>query len=224
LTLPALINYFQDASTFQSESLGRGLLYLKEKKLVWVLSSWQIVVERFPTLGEPVTIGTLPYDMKGFLGYRNFAMLDANGAYIAKAATLWSLLSTETFRPVAVPEDILAAYKLEEKLPMTYAPRKVAIPEGGEFLEPVVVRKQHLDTNYHVNNGQFVSIAMEYLPEHFCIAQMRAEYKKQAFLNDVLVPYKVQTEGKVVIALEDETGAPYVIVEFEEKKPEGQEE
>lgn len=108
--MAALINYLQDCSTFQSEDLGLGVAYLKEVHLVWVLCFWQIVVERYPVLGERVTIGTQPYDLKGFLGYRNFAMLDEKGNYIAKANTLWSLLDTETGRPAAVPEIMVERY------------------------------------------------------------------------------------------------------------------
>ena len=74
LTMSSLINYFQDCSTFHSEDLGLGVEYLKGQHLVWVLCYWQITVNRYPGLGERVTIGTFPYDMKGFLGYRNFAM------------------------------------------------------------------------------------------------------------------------------------------------------
>ena len=77
-----------------------------------------------------------------------------------------------------------------------------------------MVKKHHLDTNHHVNNGQYVNIAMEYLPDDFVIRQMRAEYKKQAFLDDVLHPYEVQTETGYIICLQDEEGRPYVSVEF----------
>ena len=52
LTMASLINYFQDCSTFQSEDLGLGVECLKKEHLVWVLSSWQIVVERYPRLCE----------------------------------------------------------------------------------------------------------------------------------------------------------------------------
>lgn len=214
LSMASLINYFQDASTFQSEDIGMGVDHLKETHLVWVLSAWQIVVERYPDYCEHVTIGTLPYDMKGFLGYRNFCMLDKAGNYIAKANTLWSLLNTDTGKPVPVPEDMLAAYPLEEKLDMEYAPRRIVIPKGGTRQEPVVVKKHHLDTNHHVNNQQFITIAMEYLEEDVVIGQVRAEYKMQAFLDDVLIPYVVREGEKVVVALEDEKGSPYVIVEF----------
>ena len=38
MTLPALINYFQDCSTFQSEQLGYGMDVLKKEKKAWVLA------------------------------------------------------------------------------------------------------------------------------------------------------------------------------------------
>ena len=68
LTLDALLNYFQDCSTFHSEDVGLGIGYMKEIGQVWVLSAWQIVVNRYPQLGEKVRIVTLPYELKAFLG------------------------------------------------------------------------------------------------------------------------------------------------------------
>ncbi len=214
LTMASLINYFQDCSTFQSEDLGLGLAYMKREHLVWVLSSWQIVVDRYPGICEKVRVGTLPYEMKGFLGYRNFVMMDGEGKYIARANSLWSLLDTDTGRPRAVVEDMLRGYPLEEKLEMDYAPRRIAVPSGGEAREPLVVKKHHLDTNRHVNNQQFIGMAMEYLPEVFTVGQVRAEYKKQAFLDDVLTPVVSEEDDKIVVILEDEAGKPYTIVEF----------
>lgn len=216
LTMASLINYFQDCSTFQSEDIGLGLDYLREQKLVWVLSFWQIVVERYPVLCEKVSIGTQPYDIRGFLGYRNFAMIDEAGEYVAKANSLWSLLNVETGRPCQVPELMREKYVPGEKLDMEYAPRKIAVPERGICHEPVIVKQHHLDTNHHVNNQQFIDIAMDYLPEGFCIRELRAEYRKQAFLDDIFIPYSAENEGKIVIALRDEAGAPYVVAEFRE--------
>lgn len=214
LTLKSLLDYFQDCSTFQSEDLGLGIDYLKEQHLVWVLSSWQIVVERYPKLCEQVKIGTLPYEFKGFVGMRNFAMITEEGEYVAKANSLWSLLDTDTGKPTQPPQAMRDGYVLEEKLSMDYAPRKIVVPEGGEKREPIVVKKHHLDTNYHVNNGQYVDMALEFLPDGLAVAQMRAEYKKQAFLDDMLYPYVSIKENQYVISLTDAEGKPYVIVEF----------
>ena len=214
LTLNALLNYFQDCSTFHSEDIGLGLDYMKGLGQAWVLSSWQIVVNRYPALGERVKIMTIPYELRGFLGFRNFAMLDEQGEYVAKANSLWSLLDMHTGRPVAVNEAMQQGYAAGGKLEMDYAPRKIVVPEGGVTEEPVIVKKHHLDTNHHVNNGQYVNIAMEYLPDDFTIRQMRAEYKKQAFLDDVLYPYVATTENSYLICLRDAENKPYVSVEF----------
>ena len=214
LTLPALLNYFQDCSTFQSEDIGLGLRYMAEQGQVWVLNSWQIVVERYPDLGERVTIGTLPYEFRGFMGCRNFAMYGQDGECLAKANTVWSLLQVETGKPALPSEAMLKGYVLEEKLPMEYAGRKIPVPPGGELLEPITVREQHIDTNHHVNNGQYVVIAQALLPENFRIRQMRAEYKQQAFLGDVLYPYLVRGEESILISLRDREERPYATVEF----------
>ncbi len=215
LALCSLLDYFQDCSTFQSEHLGLGLQYMKERDMVWVLSAWQIVVERYPVLCEEVEIGTLPYEFRGFLGSRNFCMMTKQGEYLAKANTLWSLLSTKNMKPVAANAEMIEGFKLEPKLEMEYAPRKIAIPkEEGTIAEPIIVKRHHLDTNQHVNNGRYIDMAMEFLPSDYSIHQMRAEYKKQAWLDDILYPYIVQQDNKYIISLQDNEGVPFVNVEF----------
>ena len=116
LKIESLLDYFQDCSTFHSEDLGLGVEYLKERHMVWVMSSWQIVVERYPKLGEVVTIGTAPYDFKGFIGYRNFLMTDQDGNRLACANSIWSLLDTESFKPIKPSDEMMKAYTLENKL------------------------------------------------------------------------------------------------------------
>ncbi|MBD5471405.1 MAG: acyl-[acyl-carrier-protein] thioesterase [Lachnospiraceae bacterium] len=217
LKLESLLDYFQDCSTFHSEDIGLGLDYCREHHVVWVMSSWQIVVKRYPLMGEKVTIGTLPYEFKGFVGYRNFCMKDEQGVEIACANTIWSLLSTDTGKPAKPDEKMLEGYKLEPKLPMEYAPRRIKIPENSVSGEPIVIKSHHLDTNQHVNNGQFIRIAMESLEQDFPVIQLRAEYKKQVLLGDILTPHISRTdEGRHVVVLENGEGDVCCIVELEE--------
>ena len=217
LRLESLLDYFQDCSTFHSEDIGLGVDYLKERHLVWVMSSWQIVAHRYPKLGEMVSVGTAPYDFKGFIGYRNFHVPDREGKRLACANTIWSLLDTETGRPVKPPKDMMEGYGLEPKLDMDYAPRRISLPEDLAEGEPVQIKEHHLDTNHHVNNGQFVRIAMDSFGRKCEVKQLRAEYKKQVILGDVLVPYTAFLEdGKYVTALKDKEGALCCIVELTE--------
>ena len=52
LTLPGILNYFQDCTIFHSEDIGLGVGVLEEKKRCWVLSAWQVIVNRYPDLSE----------------------------------------------------------------------------------------------------------------------------------------------------------------------------
>ena len=74
LTMESLLDYFQDCTTFQSEDLGVGTGYLKENHKAWVLNNWQIIMDKPPKIGDQVRVGTFAYEMKGFLGYRNFVL------------------------------------------------------------------------------------------------------------------------------------------------------
>jgi len=65
LTLPGILNYFQDCSTFHSEAAGLGVKVLKEKNKFWVLSAWQVIVNRYPYLGEEIVTSTWPYGFRG---------------------------------------------------------------------------------------------------------------------------------------------------------------
>lgn len=214
LRLEALLNYFQDASTFQSEELGAGFEYLEPRNLVWVLASWQIDIKRYPVLGERVVIGTHPHDFKGFLGSRNFCMMTEEGEMLAQANSLWTLLSFDTMKPTMAPKELTDKYEVEPPLQMEYVGRKIRIEGEAIPGEPIVVRKQHLDSNYHVNNAQYVSMAVDCLPEGFLIGGLRVEYKKQAHLNDVLLPYVTRQDNRIVVSLQDEAGAVYVNAEF----------
>ena len=95
LTLPGILNYFQDCSTFQSEESGLGIEVLKEWKRFWVLSAWQVIVERYPCLGENIRTSTWAYAFRSFLGMRNFCMETEDGERIAYANTYWTYINAE---------------------------------------------------------------------------------------------------------------------------------
>ncbi len=63
LTIPALIDYFQDCSTFQSEDLEIGVARLKRDHMAWLVNYWQVDILRMPALGDRIRTGTLPYSL-----------------------------------------------------------------------------------------------------------------------------------------------------------------
>lgn len=215
ITLPGIVNYFQDCSIFQSESLGLGVDYLAEHGRAWVLSAWQVVVERYPRLGEAIGIYTWATGFKGFIGYRNFCMTDEEGTTLAYANSVWSYMDMRKGRPVRPAREEVAAYGIGEPLEMDYADRKIRLPEGFREKSSFPVRKYHIDTNEHVNNCQYVQIALEALDKEILVHQMRAEYKKSAVYRDVIVPRVTEEGDRITAALCDVDGTPYAVVEFQ---------
>ncbi len=220
LGISAIVDYFQDCSTFQAEALGVGLSYLKERGLVWVMSCWQIVIDRYPGLGDEITVGTFPYAFRGFLGYRNFFLEDAKGNRIVRANSIWTLMDLEAGRPARATDAMLEAYRMEPKLDMEYELRKVRLSGEGESRPGFYVEKQHLDVNRHVNNAEYIRMAQAYLPEGFEVGQMRAEYRKPALLHDRIVPVVYEWEERMGVSLENGEGSPFAVVEFAAGHPE----
>ncbi len=214
MTLPALINYFQDCSTFHSEEVGLGMGRLKADRKAWVLSYWQVIVERYPELGERIVTGTFPTEFKGLYGNRNFYMKDEQGKQLACANSIWVFMDLEKGRPTRPAKEYIEPYGTEEPLDMPYEGRKILMPEECEDMEPFPVRRYHIDTNEHVNNCQYVQMALEMLPREMSAGQLRVDYKKSAVLGDIIYPKVSREAERTVVELCDAEGKPYAVVEL----------
>ena len=104
--------------------------------------------------------------------------------------------------------------ELEKK----YVPVTVHFDANGK-MRPIEIefdemRRYHIDTNEHVNNCQYVQMALEFLPADRQFRQIRVEYKKSAVLGDVIYPKRSREEDRTVIELCAEDGRPYAVVEL----------
>lgn len=214
LTLPALAKYFQDTCIFDAESGRVNIEYLTGRNLAWMLSSWQIVIERLPKLNEGIKVYTVPYEFKGFIGYRNFWMEDEAGNCIVKAASIWTLINVEQRKPFRPDEEILSGYPLGEMLDMDYAPRRIMVEGEGKTGQEHIVYRAQIDSNHHLNNSEYINLAYTYLPENCKVSQIRAEYKKQAYLGEKMIPIIYSQQGKVQVQWNDVEANPYAMVEF----------
>lgn len=218
MTLPSILDLMQDCCTFHSEEIGVGIEYLRQAKRAWVLSFWQVVINRYPRMGEKVFAYTWPCDFKGFIGRRSFKIEDVNQNVIAYANSVWSYIDTESGRPARVPKEVEERYVIEAPYDMECVGRKIRLPEEMQQKEPIRAGRFHIDTNYHVNNSKYIMMAEEFLPPYFKVKELRAEYKKPAVLYDVICPRVKAEEGKVTVSLENEAGMPYAAVEFLEER------
>lgn len=123
-------------------------------------------------------------------------------------------VNTETGHPVKIEPEAVAPYGNEPKYPMDYAGRKVPVPDALTDMTPFDVVSANIDTNNHVNNGQYILMGEEYLPEGFEVSELRVEYRNAARLGDKIYP-RVSYEDKLcTVVLEDENQKIYAVLAF----------
>ena len=165
-TILSVVNYLQDCSTFHSTEVGLTVDYLREMKRAWLLSYWDIYIERMPKLCERLTIGTCPHAFRGVLAHRNFWIKDEARAYILRADSLWFCYDTERMRPAKITEDMLTPFgEMRDVLELPASERKIMEPDELTEAAPILVQPHHIDSNHHVNNAQYIAIADEVLTE-----------------------------------------------------------
>ena len=216
IKLTNLIDLYQDIAIFQSEECGVGMDELTARGRGWVVNSWQIVVDRYPALGEKIRIGTAPYEFKGVMGKRNFVIETMSGERISYANSIWAYVDTEKMAPARIDADVAAAYVLEPKLDMDYESRKITVPGELAAATPIEVKYHHLDSNDHVNNAQYVTMAEDTVKEGRRARQIRVEYRASAKSGDIVFPYinEDPANDKYTVVLADKDTEPYAIVEF----------
>ncbi len=214
IKLSAIINYFQDCTTENSEMIGVGHDYLVERNRAWILNSWQVEIIRRPNVRESIAVGTWATGFKGVFGPRDFCMMTSDGEELARAHSLWVYIDTESGRPVKPTEEEVSVYEIGKPISIEEVSRKIKVPEGATEVDTFPVHKYHIDTNAHVNNSKYIELACEALPEDFEVKKLRVEYKKAAVLGDRMVLKRVIEKHRIAAELCDEEESTYAIVEF----------
>ena len=113
-----------------------------------------------------------------------------------------------------VDDATIASMTLEPQLEMNYKDRRIILPkEGGDTVDPIRVLRADIDYNKHLNNANYIRMAMELLPEDFVIKGLRMEYRVAAKLGDALTPTIYQINGGIIVALSIGTDVS-AIIEF----------
>ncbi len=215
LSIKSIVDYMQDACTFQSEDLGETIEYLNSQGIAWLLASWQVEVLKRPKLCDHLVISTWPSKMKGFFAYRCHSIESPEGEVYARGNSIWFLIDQHTQHPIKIGEEQKRLYEPEDRLDMPFAPRRVKLSGEPEVLPPMEVEKFRIDTNGHVNNSQYIQIAEECLPTDYQdYSRVRVEYVNGAKAGDILIPKRCRAEDSVTVDLSMPDGKSYAIVEF----------
>lgn len=215
LGIVPLINYLQDCSCFQTENLGFKIDFNGESHFAWLLAAWQIVIDRLPHFNEQIDVSTWCYDMRRTYALRNFQISGEDGMPCVRADAIWFTFDTDNMRPIRIPasEDVYLDNKPRLDMPPTK--RKLTVEGPYTEGEPIVVTEQHLDTNHHVNNAQYVLMALSAIGHEVAPSRICVQYQQQARLGDTIFPRIHEHESTWIVELVDADGEAYAIVQLE---------
>ena len=214
MKLYSALQMMQDCSEMWIDSVPMVKQYFAEQNMAQLLATRQVEVVRVPGFKEELTVTTSVYEVKPMFGFRNTFIYDAEGRPCYKTWSMGVFVDKAAGKLKRVDDVTIQSMTLDPKLDMDYRDRRIILPkEGGEVLEPVRVLRADIDYNRHMNNANYVRVAMELLPEGFEVRGLRVEYRVAAKLGDVLVPTLYRIDGGLIVALSvgNETSA---IIEF----------
>lgn len=216
LPLGAIVDYLQDCSNDQSESLGVGVDYQRKTGRAWILMSWQINITENIYNNEEIIVTTWPYMFNNACGHRNFTIAKASDPErnIIEADSVWIIFNTNKNCLSRISQEDIQKYECEEKLPMPFIKKKIIRAAEYEQKPSFPVRYFQLDINHHMNNAWYVKMAEEYIPKDQFIKSIRIEYKKSAKYGDIVVPFVKYEEERYLVELRNTENELYAIVEF----------
>ena len=134
--------------------------------------------------------------------------------YLPRKIALPGLGITENGSTEGKTQEAFGTERKAQEASRTERKTQEAFGTEGKIQEAFKIEKHHLDTNHHVNNGQYIDMAVQYLPQDAQVTRVRAEYKMQAHLGDEMVPV-VFEDGKLwTIALNNREGKAYAVVQL----------
>ena len=226
LKLYSALQMMQDCSEMWIDSEPEVKNYFFQQNMAQLLATRQVEVIRVPDYKEELTVTTSVYGMKPMFGFRNTFIYDAQGNPCYKTWSMGAFVDKVAGKLKRVDDATIQSMKLEPQLEMNYKDRRIILPKGrsseshpslledgqvateldkvktdGEVLEPIKVLRADIDYNKHLNNANYVRMAMELLPEDFVVSGLRVEYRVAAKLGDSLTPTIYKTADGIIVSL-----------------------
>lgn len=214
MKLFSALQWMQDCSVIAFMSDTSFCEWLQANQVTPVVNFRQLEVLRVPRLMEKLTCSTYVYEVQGAFGYRNTAIYDEQGTPCYMSWVIACYANLETGRLSRIPREVQNTLQLPPRLEMTYGTRKIALPDAPlQPLAPIPVQQNDIDYNNHVNNAQYIRMALECLPEDFQIGSLRVEYKKAVSPGSTIMPSIAFSANTACIIMEVE-GSICCVVEF----------
>lgn len=192
VTLPAIINYMQEAAWNHAYKLGYSIYDLQEKGVTWIIHRMGLELEQYPDHLSVVEVETWHSGSDKYYCYRDFRLFEENKEQIGRATSNWLVFDIKERKLIPVPEYLRKQVPTtdNESLPRISSKMRVNKIEG--IKKEFEVNKHHMDLNGHTNNMYYVQWIAE---------SMDNEIRKNKFLRKLDITFKSEsfTGDKLIV-------------------------
>ena len=154
--LSVILEAIQETAGMHVAQLGCGQQALREKGIAWVLLRNALNMERYPLMGERVSVETFHTEPRHRLFPRYSVIRDGKDRIIGRGSSLWVLMDLQTRHSIDPKNlDIELPDNSDLEPPMPLPPNIPPVESGTE--REMVYRPVYtdLDANGHVNNVRY---------------------------------------------------------------------
>ncbi len=196
-TLKAICTFFQEVAGNNAKDLNFDITDLHEDDRTWVLHRMDIKIDTFPKWRDTITIETWPAAGDALRAYRNYRILDDQGAELGCCLSYWMMLNMKTRRPVRMTQEILNTRLSEREHVLEVKSNRISSVSDVMDEVSFKVRRSDLDMNLHVNNATYIDWMLESLSlkEASSIQSFDIIYMHEGLEGDVISASKEAGEN-----------------------------
>jgi acyl-ACP thioesterase len=164
LKASSLLGFLQETAGLHANALHFGMSDLKKSNHTWVLSRMYFEMDRWPKLGEVVTIETWPRGIERLFAIRDFLIHDGHQDQIGRASSYWLIVDRSSRRPQS-PAHLDGHQSLTDRRATN---RRLDKIKSLDKLESMDSRRSYytdMDMNGHVNNVRYSDWIQDSMPQ-----------------------------------------------------------
>lgn len=125
----------------------------------WAVTKTRLDIIKKPDWGQEVTVRSVFADDGRVRIHVKTEITDLNGELLMKGCQELCVLDKDTHRPKRLSETCLPIGENKEEKMGDF--QKISAPEGTDGCYELTVRSQHIDMSRHVNNIEYIRMAMD---------------------------------------------------------------
>lgn len=217
----AFLKYMQEIACLHSQLYGYGINDIEKNNIVWIIFCWNLNINYKPHWNEKIKIKTWLGKMDKLYCYRDFEVQNESGEVIAKAESQWIMFNIAQRKIEILNDSYQNKFPKVKREGYDNIIKKVRfdiskVDKGKCKKINYTVLKRDIDTNYHMNNTNYLDIASEKIADEIYsnLEKIEIHYKTECKYGDKIKFIYENKEDKILVYVvsQDESKVHTVII------------